>query len=156
MVHLGSSSSVCGLDSSSSTTLTSFAAASSSVLADYRLILHRKVNGMNPNSLPGVFRNPGSHNSSNFIITIQPSSANRLNFEKRIASEYVLKLLWGETHSPSDRRYGEVVRSIPGQPDFCPRRRVDLRAPDARVSREETNHSAVSRIWPQGEGGYPL
>ena len=49
---------------------------------------------MNAESLPQIFRDPGSFQPSHYIVTIQPSPTNRGRTQNKIVSRRVFEILW--------------------------------------------------------------
>lgn len=60
----------------------------------YESILHQEINRVCLGHLQDIFLDPGSHASSRYIITIEPSPTRRFSSNTRVASRRVFELLW--------------------------------------------------------------
>ena len=64
---------------------------------NYEATVHETINQMWVSRLLHAFRNPGSIQDAEYIITVHPSQTTRMRSEKRFASQHVFDLIW-ETH----------------------------------------------------------
>jgi hypothetical protein len=62
--------------------------------AAYEALLCQKIDEIGLDRLEDVFRDPGSHDASHYIVIIEPSPTGRFAFERKVASRRVLELLW--------------------------------------------------------------
>jgi len=57
-------------------------------------LLSEEINGLDPGVLPRIFKKPGSHPTSQFILTIYPLPDDRSEYTVAPASRRVFELLW--------------------------------------------------------------
>lgn len=60
----------------------------------YEEILRERIAHIDTSKLPQIFRDPGSYEDSQYIVTVSPSRATYGVSEKNITSRYVFELLW--------------------------------------------------------------